>query len=227
MILHVICGYPSKSQGTYENWKRADYDAYKFVRAVKGAPFNGYSVVTQGGTQYRFENDDAGRRTALGVAGRALAGILHGRMGLVEAAVVPVPASDHIVYGADFTGARIARAIATAHAPYQAYPNITFDQVMPKAADGGTRDPAQLMRHMQLHHELPQRPIVLLDDVTSTHGHLKAAARLLRDAGYPVAGAVCVAQTVWERPESMFGIPAKETAIDTWPGDEPGLFGEF
>lgn len=225
MILHVICGYPSKSQGTYDSWNQADFHAYKFVRAVKGKPFNGYAVVRQGGVDHHFENTVGGRATALGIASRALAGILHGRMGLAEAAVVPVPASDHLEYGSEFTGSRIASAISALHAPYQAYPNITFDQVMQKAADGGTRDPAVLAGHMQLHYELPQLPIVLLDDVTSTHGHLKAAARLLRDSGYTIAGAVCVAQTVWQRPESMFGIPAKETAIDTWPGDDPGLFG--
>lgn len=224
MMLHVICGYPSKSQGTYNDFNRADFDAYKFVRAVKGKSFNGFSVVRQGGANHRFENDVAGRQTAMTIAGRALAGKLYNELGLREAAVVPVPASDHIAYGTPFTGARIAQSIAAAFPAFQAYPNIRFTQLMPKAADGGSRAPGQLLPYMHLEHPLPERPIILLDDVASTHGHLKAAARLLRDAGHPVTAAVCVAQTVWERPPNMFAIEPRELVIDCWPGDHAGLF---
>lgn len=224
MILHVICGYPSKSQGTYADFNQADFKAYKFVKAVKGKDFNGYAVLRQADTEYRIENNVQGRMRAMTLAGRMLAGKILHQLNLPAAAIVPVPASDHVDYGADFTGSRLAQAISTAFPAFQAFPNISFSEVMEKAADGGTRDPAVLLPYMQLHGELPDLPIVLLDDVTSTCGHLKAAARLLRNAGHPVSGAVCVAQTVWERPENMFAIPPRETVIDSWPGDDPCLF---
>lgn len=224
MMLHVICGYPSNSDGTYTNWKRSDYDASKLVKAVKGKPFKGYATIKQGDREYRFENDAAGRETARGIAARAMAGKIHQHLGLQEAAIVPVPASDHIEFGAAFTGSILAEAMQAFYAQYRASPVVTFDQVMEKASQGGSRDPAVLLPHLRLNCPIPPLPIVLLDDVTSTHGHLKAVARKLRAEGREVAGAVCVAQTVWERPEQIFGIPPKELYIDSWPGDHPGLF---
>lgn len=224
MMLHVICGYPSKSQGTYNDFNRADFDAYKFVRAVKGKSFNGFAIVRHNGKDHRLENDATGRQTAMDLAGRVLAGKLYNELGLREAAVVPVPASDHIVHGTPFTGSRLAQSIAAAFPAFRAFPEIRFTQTMAKAADGGNRAPGQLLPYMHLEHPLPDLPIILLDDVASTHGHLKAAARLLRQAGHPATAAVCVAQTVWERPPKMFDIPPHELAIDRWPGDNPGLF---
>ncbi len=196
----VSCGYPSyEAAGT--EWEDLDYRAWNLVKAIKGKPMNGHALFgnltvdgTPGGRMnaMRLAASDAVRRlTELGLS----------------APLVPVPASDHIEFEGDFTGRRIAAAIESANQQFLNRPVLKFDQVLTKASQGGTRDPAILANHLELNPGTEFTQCILVDDVVTTGGHLKAAARKLAQSGIEVVGAYCVAKTVQDRPEHLFRIP--------------------
>jgi adenine/guanine phosphoribosyltransferase-like PRPP-binding protein len=72
---------------------------------------------------------------------------------------------------------------------------LRWARAMPSAHHaGGTRDPQELSDRLRL--VLPKlpldgTPIVLIDDVIASGGHLRAAAAFLRDSGADVIAAVC------------------------------------
>jgi len=49
--------------------------------------------------------------------------------------------------------------------------------------------------------------IILLDDVMTSGGHLRACWQFLDDRGHQVDHAFVIGRTLWERPEKMFSIP--------------------
>jgi predicted amidophosphoribosyltransferase len=65
---------------------------------------------------------------------------------------------------------------------------LRFDEPQPSAhEEHGTRDPAEIIKHLRLQGSIPaRRPIVLVDDVVTTGGHAIAAAEYLRKKGHEV-----------------------------------------
>lgn len=207
--VHVSCGYPSYKEAGIK-WEDLEFKAWKLVKAIKGEPVNGYAMF---GNE-RVEGTTAGRATALKLASSDAAQKLD--QAGIRGALVPVPSSKHTCLGNAFTGSRLADAIA-AKAPgtFNAAPLLCFDQEMPKSADGGTRSPSELAAHLVLGPGANFDECILIDDVTTTGGHLRGAARFLEQNGKRVIGAYCVAQTVWTRPQHLFRIPPAE--LDSQP----------
>lgn len=207
--VHVSCGYPSYKEAGLK-WEDLEFRAWKLVKAIKGEPVNGYAMFGSD----RVDGTATGRATALRLASSDAAQKL-GQAALTGA-LVPVPSSKHICLGDSFTGSRLADAIvARAPASFSAAPVLCFDQEMPKSADGGTRSPAAIAEHLVLGDGTQFDRCILIDDVTTTGGHLRGAARFLDMNGITVIGAYCVAQTVWTRPQHLFRIPPSE--LDSQP----------
>lgn len=217
MRLNVLFGYPSKSQGTYSDFAKPEFRALALVRALKRSPFNGADVYTVAGVSYRIENSLAGQNAALNLIAQLMAEQIRERY--QAATILPVPSSDHTEHGCDFTGLRLARAIQSVDANFAANAAYTWIQTVQKASEGGTRNPTALQPLLVRHGPAPQQPIVLIDDVATTCGHLFACARDLRAEGIEVDDAYCVAKTVWERPDKLFSIPTMDFDIDAWPVD--------
>lgn len=214
MRLHAVCYYRSKSDAWTDKWVNSDYAAMNIVKAVKGLPFGGTSSITQNGSSYSISNTTDGRARALLIAARAIAGKIR-TAGYETASVMPIPASRHTEPDAMFTGRRLAEAIQAAHAPFVALPTLFFDQAMPTARGGGNRNPNAIQPHLRLATPVPKGPVVLLDDVCTSGGHLIAAARFLRQKGVEVADSFVVGRTCWSRPESMWTVETEQLTTET------------
>lgn len=206
--VYVTCGYPSYKEAGIE-WADLEYKAWKLVKAIKGQPVSGYALFGQ----HRVDETPTGRATARHLAAGDAVQKLRGA-GIV-APLVPIPASDHVEFGATFVGEQLARAITMLAPEFDTRPVLKFDQPMPKSSGGGTRDPGVIAAALRLDPCNGLNECVLLDDVTTSGGHLRGAARFLENHGITVVGAYCVAQTVWTRPAHLFRIPSAE--LDSTP----------
>lgn len=194
MSLKVIsfCTYrTSKGAG----WKNRDWAASKLVKAIKGKPVNGYADIPVGAEGFR-------RLDATNVArAPAIFALIAGqRVKWNEAgpiAFVPIPDSD-CAMGAPTAPRTLGLAKALAESSLTgdsiATDILRWDQPMPSSHQaGGTRDPQLLYPRLRLAGAVPpDRRIVLVDDVVTSGGHLRAAAAFLESGGATVAGAVCV-----------------------------------
>jgi hypothetical protein len=124
--------------------------------------------------------------------------------------VIPVPSSAHTNPVEEFTGRRISEAVQAAHPPFVSTPALYFDQAMPPARGGGSRNPNAILPHLRLAGLPPVGPVVLLDDVCTSGGHLIASARFLRQHGIEVEDAFVIGRTRWERPESMWSVATEQ-----------------
>tara|TARA_R110002124_G_scaffold231235_5_gene396512 strand:- start:3227 stop:3904 length:678 start_codon:yes stop_codon:yes gene_type:complete len=222
--LVALIGYPSNSTGEYGKWENSDFSAYKMVHAIKQKSFNGYAEIKSQGANYTIRNNAAGHRDALEIVSANMVHAIKSQLGLNHASIVPVPGSSYTEIGQKFTGQRMADAIQAKFPAFVSRPYVTFNEPVQKAAEGGPRNPNDLTPLMNLGQEIPDGPVVVIDDVCSTKGHIKAVSRILRAAGREVSGVVCLAQTVQAKPEKIFQPTIQEINIDAWPGDDPGLF---
>jgi len=211
MKVHAVCGYPGNSPAWDDDWEQAHWKARNLVKGVKREPFNGYSDWTALPARkvVRQYSDAAGQRLALVVAGSKLVDLFD-KAGIAAATVVPVPSSQTTTPGDDFTGARLARAIEGRRSTLVAAPVLHFDAPQPKAHDGGgERRWNMILPHLRGGLGLAG-PIVLLDDVMTLGGHLRACRRFLQAQGHQIDHAFVIGRTLWDRPANMFSIPAED-----------------
>jgi hypothetical protein len=209
MQVHAVWGYPGNSPAWEGAWDKPHWRARNLVKGVKHEPFKGYSDWTAqpAGKIVRQYSDSAGQRLALMVAGSKLVSLLDAA-GIAAATIVPVPSSQTIAPDGDFTGARLARAIEGRRPALVAAPVLHFDTPQPKAHDGGgERRWNMILPHLRGGPGLAG-PIVLLDDVMTLGGHLRACRRFLQAQGHQVDHAFVIGRTLWDRPANMFSIPA-------------------
>jgi hypothetical protein len=209
MRLHAICHYRSKSDTWTDKWRNEDFAARNLVKAVKQIDFKGSSQITAGGGTHHIDNTPAGRNRALGIVAGVLAAKI-AQAGYQQASVVPIPSSSHVDPSAMFTGRRLAEAIQARHAAFVSTPILFFDQALQKSAGGGTRNAHAIQAHLRIVQGVAPCNVVLLDDVCTSGGHLKAAARFLASKDIAVSDAFVVARTIWDEPESMFTVPVEE-----------------
>lgn len=209
MRVHAICGYPGKSEAWNGDWENVHFRARNLVKGVKREQFGGYSDwrAKNKNQVLRQYSNEQGNKLALAVAASKLVDLFDAA-GIQTALVVPVPSSQTINPGADYTGIRLAREIEARRPGLVATPVLYFDSPQPSAHDGG----GERRWHMILPH-LRGTPIaaagqvVLLDDVLTSGGHLRACRRFLDGKGRDPTDAFVIGRTVWERPADMFAVP--------------------
>lgn len=207
MRVITVCEHLMSSQRSPGHWK-----AFKFVRAIKLEDFSGYADVPIVGRSRRLTMDN--RDDALDWAGELLAPHVKAAFPVQPISIVPIPSSSAVsaAHVTNSRGFRIASAIASYAKKGPADALLCWDRVMKKSHQGGSRDPAVLAAR----HIVTKRPpagllakvrgIVLFDDVLTTSGHFRAAAAVLRHAGYRVCDtAFAVARTVWPDDDNDFG----------------------
>ena len=73
---------------------------------------------------------------------------------------------------------------------------LRYTEQIQRAAEGGPRDAAILYDKLAVGAPPPNYPVVLIDDLITSEGHMKASARRLEEAGYNVTCGITWAQTV-------------------------------
>jgi hypothetical protein len=180
------------SKGT--GWSKADYNASRFVKAIKEKPVKGYGYVPVGGGKVLLLDASTAKDAPAMFAQRAAIVVKWDQVGPV--AFVPLPNSSCAVNTDQPPRTRkLADALATHILTGDAIVAdiLRWDTPLPSAHEaGGTRDPQLLYPRLRLVGDVPAgRRIVLIDDVLTSGGHLRAAAAFLEAQGATVAGAVC------------------------------------
>lgn len=196
--LHVYCGYPNYAESGAK-WNDDDWGGNRFVKALKGESFGGYAYIR--------DNNGVQRRITFGLS--SLVFRIFGEWaankikeeGIGKAYLVPVPSSSCTTFGEDAKGLKLCNAIAAHHQQATVSMALRWKEAKQSAREGGDRNSYTLRQNLDVNSDLPKdRPIVLVDDVATTHGHIEACAVALENAGHDVRLALAGAQTVWERP---------------------------
>lgn len=172
--LITLCSYLT----TYPpEWRQSDYDASKMVKALKGDPINGYFDFKIGDKLRRFDQSNVAefvKRIPVALA-KMIAREVEG-----PATLVPIPNS-HVTdtNALDFRTLNLARSVAAASGgKLTVVPALVFKAAQQKSRLGGPRR-AEHFEEAYRQACAVAGPIVLLDDVCTSGGHLIGAYRKL------------------------------------------------
>lgn len=190
-------------------WRPADYNIRNLVKALKGEPFKGYSNIAFDGKTYIFTAADTAPAYKVW-ANWAASKLRDLKLGKVS--LVPVPSSSQVQYGQNTCPVRMADAIAELTPELAVVGNFLRHKAQqPKAhSEGGTRNPHSIAAVLASNVADKSRPIVLVDDVKTTGGHLLAAASLLRNRGVTVEHVLVAGRAVWDAVEDPYKVPAED-----------------
>ena len=186
-------------------WRGEDYDALKFVKAIKGKPINKYAYVPVGKAKRRLEQGNAD--DAIGWFGElAMAPTRDSRLPR-PLILVPIPNSSCTsTNGKVPRTTRLAKALLVQLGEGEVWDRLRWTTIMIPSSQGGTRDPQELYENLVVTKDPPKGSLVLIDDVRTTGGHLLAAAARLVEKGGRVPLAVCAARTVWDQDQEPFSM---------------------
>ena len=208
--VYCFCTYLTDIGG---GWRGQDYDAHDFIHALKGRQLNGYAQIPVSGKSKRLDNTNLDK--AIDWFGVMVADYLgaastpiHREKEGNPSQLVPVPNSDSVVNAGSPRTACLARAIVKRlTSASQIADVLRFKSKMPSAnQQGGTRDPEELYERLVVTGDISESPYVLVDDVFTSGGHLKACAARLRHAGAKVSMAFCAGRASSEQPDDPFAV---------------------
>jgi hypothetical protein len=184
------------------------FHANKFVKAIKGDPVRSPAAevpVPIGGARRRLTQ--ANRGDVFEWFGEMSAHCLEEE----NAVLVPIPSCKAITRREVEAGPtfRLARALgARTGCPVE--PRLWWKVPMESSRRGGPRNPHLLRTKLVLGAtEYPDLPIVIVDDVVTSGGHMRAVDVVLRESGAEVLFALAAASTDQEEPDQAFAIRSR------------------
>jgi predicted amidophosphoribosyltransferase len=191
-------------------WRPEDHDSHKFIQAIKGEEMNMYGYVPVRGVRQRLSNanaDDAVGWFATFVLDHLTAKKLKGPF-----LVVPLPNSDTTVDSSSKPRTkRLAKAICNAlNDGSKVLDCLRFKQDLGSAREeGGSREASVLYGNLALLKDVVKgvdkdAKVLLVDDVTTSGGHLQACVAKLATVGLEVDIVMCAGKTVYDQDEGAF-----------------------
>jgi hypothetical protein len=200
-------------------WRPHDYDARDFVHAIKDFDIAGFAFVRRRDTWHQFEN--ASRHEVLDWFAEMVADHFERSPLGGPFALVPVPGSkaDLGFEGTPRT-AVIAMVVAGQLASARGVRDVLrWDAPSPAARlAGGVRDAAWLYDKLHLTAPMRGERVVLIDDVVTTGGHLRACTAKLRSDGAEVLLAICAGRADSAQVADPFAVRSEELD-DFWPSE--------
>lgn len=199
-------------------WRDEDHSALKFIKAIKGKHFNGYGHVPVRGFRHKF--DLATRlHTHTYFSWLAADHLVAKRWVSKKYTInlVPIPSSD-AVKGAKFDrfpardiAKALQRELKAKGVTAQVVDILRWTSAKTPSHAGGTRDPHELYRALSVTAGISEdADYLMVDDVCTAGGHLRACKRRLDEAGAKVYRAICAGRTVQTPPENAFGVFTEE-----------------
>ena len=211
MALKVVCfcGYLANRS---MRWRSEDYDSYKWVQALKGKELNKYAQVTVRGTIRRLSNENLA--DAIQWFGEFVEEYLQKEPVKGPFLVVPVPNSSCLMTSsARPRTRRLAKAVCDQlEDGSKVLDCLRWKKNLGSAsAAGGPREAEILYANLNiLSNEMKglneKAAILLVDDVITSGGHLRACVARLKKAGLSVDLAFCGGKTVYDQKQRAFSV---------------------
>lgn len=199
LLVQPFCAYLAS---TNCQWRDEDYAAHYYTLMCKGDAEKLASIKTTarnlplGPNRWPVrvaKNAEGVARVRKHFAGWA-ANLIRG-WGYEQPTIIPIPNSHVTPDVNDFPTWEIATTIGAAVGPSATVNSaVRFQLAMPKSHQGGTRNPDELARNMVTRPGFKAEQVVLVDDVMTSGAHIKAARRVLEQAGIPVVHAIVCAR---------------------------------
>ncbi|RKH12797.1 hypothetical protein D7V97_07465 [Corallococcus sp. CA053C] len=216
MAVKLVC-FASYLTRSDEPWSNEDHNASKFIKAIKGnRQFKGFATVPVRRNRLRLEMTN--RNQAYRWFGHMAGDYLNAKwLQHLEgpAYIVPLPSSEGVV-GATinrFPALRMAEELQKVTAYHTTVLDILrWREPKPSASSaGGSRNANVLRENLVVTSKPPPGPCILVDDVCTSGGHLRAAvAALEASRRLTVIYAVCAGRTCQSRPENPWAIHVEE-----------------
>ncbi|MGY3103432.1 phosphoribosylpyrophosphate synthetase [Bradyrhizobium sp. LM3.4] len=199
-----LCAYLTD---TDVEWRDEDYVATKMVKALKGDSIEGYFDFKIGEKVRRFDQSNVSEFVER--IPRALARMI-ARHYPGEASLVPIPNS-HVIASTTpgFKTLELAEKIAAnGNGKLKVVPTLVFGEVQQKSREGGPRDPKHFESAYRIVRTL-SGPVILVDDVCTSGGHLVAAYWRLNKQASPVVLACTFGKTTKAQLKNPIGMRAE------------------
>lgn len=221
-----LCGYLCNVSIPWRKGARGDHDAHDWIQALKGKHFNGYAQVPVCGTLRRLTDENAS--DAIHWFGEMAVAYLKARKIGGPFVIIPVPNSFSLV---DSSAKPRTRRLAKAIAEQLADDSVVLDCLRFKqnlgsaSSEGGPREAEQIYKNLVVLRDevasffeevedAKDHYVLLVDDVTTSGGHLQACAVRLDKVGLEVDSVICGGKTVYDQARGAFDI--REDELDEY-----------
>lgn len=196
-----LCDYLTDVEA---EWRDQDHTASKMVKALKGDVINGYFEIPIAGKVTRFDQNNVHNFVAR-IPPALAKHIMRHCDG--PATIVPIPNS-HIVSPSTqgFKTLDLAKSIAqSSSGKFTVAPALVFKEPQDKARNGGPRHADYLEDAYKVIGNV-SGPIILLDDVCTSGGHMIGAYRRLHGSKSPVILACTFGRTTRTQRDNPIGL---------------------
>jgi hypothetical protein len=201
MPIRTICFYTYRSNHN-RGWTDPELGVLRFVRAIKQEPLatkpghDDFGAVLVNGTGPKRELRQTNASDAFDWFAEMAVKRITQELGTLKVALVPIPDSACTKGVAAARTRVLADAIAKRAATAIVADALRWTEPMVPAHSGGPREPSLLYPRLRLPVAWTplDRPYVLIDDVATSGGHVRACAARLNTRGAEVPLAICGAQ---------------------------------
>jgi hypothetical protein len=192
-----------------QQWRPDDYNALKFIQAIKGEEINKWAWIRVQGVSRKLQQANAD--VAIDWFGDFAAEYLAGQKLRGPICLVPIPNSQcTATNGKAPRTTRLAESIAARLPNSKVCDCIRWKKVMLPARKGGSRDPQVHYDNMVVTCDLRKGKVILVDDVRTKGSHIRAAAAKVSATGGQCILAVCAGRTVLAQEANPFSILKEE-----------------
>lgn len=192
--------------GGGHDWRQQDYDAKKFIDAVKGEAVNGFATVPVRGVRFRLDQSNA--HMAVHWFAQMACDYLTSSA-VLQAPFVFVPVPDSSCTSGSKRVSKtytLAKGLADMFENARVHDMLRWESAMTPSHQGGSRNPQLFYDDLVFVKDIPKMPIILVDDVITTAGHVTGiAARIAREGG-EVEHILSAGKTVWQQEDETFGV---------------------